>query len=537
MNLENFLYHLHFDTENARPSDLEVDWEDAPLPYKLYRGQPVISLPEDVSLSLIDQTVSQEMTLPQLGAWLWYSYGLIQISQSLLVTTTSADADSESFLPLVMKRRPVPSGGGLYPSELYVYLKLSSVPPGLYHYDVAHHRLVQLREGNFDHVLNRALGGSCPVHACFGVAFVSIYFWKNFFKYDEFSYRLQGLDAGVLLGQLQEMANQLGVTTAVHYQFLDKAMNALLGLSADQESVYAVLPLSLQTEEERHSNSLAQWTEREKGVLASELTRALPEQKHVQVIRSKRMRQYPALLQMNEAAMQPSTHAFRRYSDQAESKRPRRSDERILLPRLQKPSYDLAEYCRERFSPEMDFIRRKTDQNQVARIMEMTMSALSYGNDLGGNQEAAWRRLSLFVSIHQVEGMKDGAYAYEPLEHALYPIVYGDLRARLQEGMTLDNVNLYQVPLCFHVVGKRDHLINQLGFRGYRIQQMEAGIVVHHLLLAAFTCGMGGHPLLGFDVENCDDLYNLASEGETCLIQIPVGHYRPRARFQTGLHG
>ncbi|QDS34291.1 SagB family peptide dehydrogenase [Brevibacillus brevis] len=535
MSLENFLYRLHFDTENSRPSDLEVDWGDAPLTYKLYRGLSVIPLPEDMPLSLVDQTVSQEMSLPQLGAWLWYSYGLIQISQSLL-TTTSADAGSESFLPLVTNRRAVPSGGGLYPSELYVYLKLSSIPSGLYHYDVAHHRLVQLREGNFDHVLSRALGGSCPVHACFGVAFVSIYFWKNFFKYDEFSYRLQGLDAGVLLGQLQEMANQLGVTTAVHYQFLDRAMNALLGLSADQESVYAVVPLSLQIEGERHSHSVAQWTERGEKT-ASELIRELPEQQHVQVMRSKRMRQYPALLQMNEAAMQESTHSFTRYSDQLESKWPRRSDERILLPRMQKPSYDLAQYCRERFSPEVDFIRRKTDQNQVARIMEMTMNALSYGNDLGKNQEVAWRRLSLFVSIHQVEGIQDGAYAYEPLEHALYPIVYGDFRARLQDGMTLDNVNLYQVPLCFHVVGTRDHLINQLGYRGYRIQQMEAGIVVHQLLLAAFTCGMGGHPLLGFDVENCDDLYNLETEEKTCLIQIPVGYYRPRARLQGGLHG
>lgn len=535
MSLENFLYRLHFDIENARSNDLEVDWGDAPLTYKVYRGLPVIPLPEDVPLSLVDQTVSQEMSLPQLGAWLWYSYGLIQISQSLL-TTTSADAESESFLPLVTNRRPVPSGGGLYPSELYVYLKLSSIPSGLYHYDVAHHRLVQLHEGNFDHVLSRALGGSCPVHACFGVAFVSIFFWKNFFKYDEFSYRLQGLDAGVLLGQLQEMANQFGVTTAVHYQYLDRAINALLGLSADQESVYAVVPLSLQAEGERHWHSPAPWTERGEET-ASELIRALPEQKHVHVMRSKRMRQYPALLQMNEAAAQESTHAMRRYSDHFESKETRRFDERILLPRLEKPTYDLAQYCRERFSPEMDFVRKKTNQNQVARIVEMTMSALSYGNDLGNNQEAAWERLSLLVSIHQVEGLQDGAYAYEPMEHALYPIVYGDVRARLQDGMTLDNVNLYQVPLCFHVAGKRDHLINQLGFRGYRIQQMEAGIVVHHLLLAAFTCGMGGHPLLGFDVENCDDLYNLETEEKTCLIQIPVGHYRPRARFQTGLHG
>lgn len=535
MSLENFLYRLHFDTENARPSDLEVDWGDAPLTYKLYRGLPVIPLPAEVPLSLVDQTVSQEMSLPQLGAWLWYSYGLTQISQSLL-TTTSADAGFESFLPLVTNRRPVPSGGALYPSELYVYLKLSSIPPGLYHYDVAHHRLVQLREGNFDHFLSRALGGSCPVQACFGVAFVSIYFWKNFFKYDEFSYRLQGLDAGVLLGQLQEMGNQFGVTTAVHYQFLDRAINTLLGLSDDQESVYAVVPLSLQTGGERHSHSSSQWTERGE-VTASELIRELPEQKYVQVMRSKRMRKYPSLLQINQAAMQESTHSFAHDSDELESQWSRRSDERILLPRLQKPSYDLVQYCRERFSPEMDFIRRKTDQDQVARIMEMTMSALLYGNDLGKNLEAVPRRLSLFVSIHQVEGIQDGAYAYDPLEHALYPIVYGDLRARLQDGMTLDNVNLYQVPLCFHVVGNRDHLINQLGFRGYRIQHLEAGIVVHQLLLAAFTCGMGGHPLLGFDVENCDDLYNLKTEEKTCLIQIPVGHYRPRARFQGVLHG
>ena len=38
-------------------------------------------------------------------------------------------------------RRFVPSGGALYPNELYVYLKLEDIPMGIYHYDVAHHRL------------------------------------------------------------------------------------------------------------------------------------------------------------------------------------------------------------------------------------------------------------------------------------------------------------------------------------------------------------------------------------------------------------
>ena len=39
-------------------------------------------------------------------------------------------------------RRFVPSGGALYPNELYVYVKLDDIPNGIYHYDVAHHRLI-----------------------------------------------------------------------------------------------------------------------------------------------------------------------------------------------------------------------------------------------------------------------------------------------------------------------------------------------------------------------------------------------------------
>ncbi|BCJ85693.1 hypothetical protein skT53_06780 [Effusibacillus dendaii] len=43
MSLEAFLQKLHFDPDNIRPRDWEVDWEDAPLTYKLYRGLPVFS--------------------------------------------------------------------------------------------------------------------------------------------------------------------------------------------------------------------------------------------------------------------------------------------------------------------------------------------------------------------------------------------------------------------------------------------------------------------------------------------------------------
>ena len=128
------------------------------------------------------------------------------------------------------KRRFVPSGGALYPNELYVYLKIEDLPAGVYHYDVAHHRLVLLREGNFDSYIARALGNRCDISACFGTVFVSTMFWKNFFKYNNFAYRLQGLDAGVLIGQLLEVAKRFGFASGVYFQFLDRAINHLLGL-------------------------------------------------------------------------------------------------------------------------------------------------------------------------------------------------------------------------------------------------------------------------------------------------------------------
>ncbi|GAV12994.1 hypothetical protein PBN151_2927 [Paenibacillus sp. NAIST15-1] len=97
--------------------------------------------------------------------------------------------------------------------------------------------------------------------------------------------------------------------------------------------------------------------------------------------------------------------------------------------------------------------------------------------------------------------------------------------------MSLPNINLFQVPLSFHVAGKRSFYQSQLGKRGYRIQQMEAGMLVHRLLLAASALGMGGRPLLGFDANSSDALYGTASRDETGLIFIPVGPYRQRLRL------
>jgi hypothetical protein len=158
-----------------------------------------------------------------------------------------------------------------------------------------------------------------------------------------------------------------------------------------------------------------------------------------------------------------------------------------------------------------------------------------YRNDLDVLHQNHKPRVSLNVCLYNVEGIPNGAYQYDSTSHVLRQVYLGDHRLLLQSGMSLNNVNLLQVPICVHVTGVKDYYKNALGYRGYRIQQMEAGMLVQRLLLLAAASGMGGHPLLGYDSNLCDELYQMAPQGKTSLIQIPLGPYRPRPWLMGGL--
>ena len=522
MILDEFLHNLHFDIEKASIANWEVDWEDKPLPYKLYRGLPVVPFSLEIPMTLEGLKEPFMPDLCKIGHFLWYAFGLTQFSQSVF----SLDATDHSDV-MQSYRRFAPSGGALYPNELYVYLKIEDLPIGVYHYDVAHHRLVLLREGNFDSYIARALGNRCDISACFGTVFVSTMFWKNFFKYNNFAYRLQGLDAGVLMGQLLEVSKVFGYETGVYFQFLDRALNHLLGLSEKEETVYSVIPLSVEP-----TIWSANGSESDRIVSAAELCRELTQIQPNHFVRSQRVKEYPMLIKLNEASILDSTTLF----PLIEAKENGSCEgQAVALPHAERLPYDLGSVCRRRFSPDMDFIMGKVSQFELGNLLHETTESFLYRNDLVAADQSHEPRVTLNVCLYNVEGIPNGAYHYDSNAHSLHQVHLGDHRLLLQSGMSLNNVNLLQVPLCIHVTGVKDYYKNELGYRGYRIQQMEAGMLVQRLLLSAGASGMGGHPLLGYDSNLCDELYKMVPQRKTSLIQIPIGPYRQRPWLMGGL--
>ncbi len=532
MQLDEFLYNLHFNIDAVRPVDVTVDWDDAPLPFKLYQGLPATGLPSEITLDLktTGSSARSDVKIQDIGDFFWYSYGLTQLCHTILPLV-----DGEERLNVVqMLRRYVPSGGALYPSELYAYLKVDGFTPGIYHYDVAHHCLIRLREGNFDDYLERALGHRCTLSPCFAVLFISTMFWKNFYKYNNFAYRLQGLDAGALIGQLLEVCEQVGYHASVYFQFIDRAVNHLLGLYEEEESVYAVIPLSLAKSNlpGEHTGLHTDDDVESAGTLCSEL----PALQHKYDLKSRNISGYPMLIQINEKSMFDSTRAFTQIP-KLRSGNSISAGSTVPLPNVEVPSYTFTDACRRRFSPGLDFVSGGVTLEQISALLRETNASSAYVNDLASDIEETGSRVAIAACVHGIEGLIDGAYIYDASSHVLRLLCEGDHRMQLQLGTSMPTVNLFQVPICFHLVGPREIYLKTFGYRGYRIQQMEVGMLLQRLLLRTAALELGGHPLLGYDEGVCDSIYHFGKQGQTCLIQVPVGRYRKTARFEGALFG
>lgn len=523
MNLDTFLHDLHFHPDKLRPPDWQVDWDNAPAISKIYDDFPIVPLSYDIPLSLENYTSPHVTDLQTISFFLWYVYGLTQICQIY-----DPQKNQSIHKHAQMIRRFAPSGGALYPNELYIYLKVAHLSQGLYYYDVAHHRLILLREGNFDHYMTQALGYRCDVTACCAIVFISTVFEKNFFKYHNFSYRLHGLDTGVLMGQLLEVAKRFDFESGVFFQFLDSAVNHLLGLNEQEESTYSIIPLS--KIHEKHW--FAPNPEPKQHVEAADLCNQIPPIRSIHQTHSSSTS--PMIRKITEASSIPSTRCFRQTQENTSQLG---SNHGYALTKIKPDHYDFLSVCQQRYSPGMDFAMKQVEEQQLAQLLQETSASYVYRNDLDMATNTHNNRVSLSCCLYNVNNVPNGVYLYDRLTHMLSAKRLGDYRASLQQAMSVHNINMYQVPLCFHIIGEQHHLKSTWGYRGYRIQQMEAGMLLQRLLLVASSLNLGGHPLLGFDAKYCDEIYQINETNQTCLIQIPVGPYHRFTRLSGNLHG
>jgi SagB-type dehydrogenase family enzyme len=165
--------------------------------------------------------------LGQLGTVLHAAYG---------VTHLGGPGDPQQL-------RTVPSGGALYPLELYAVLaRVREVEPGLYHLDPLRHVLEVLSLGPSPlaslldaSIYPEVVGGSAATLLVTGM------FWRSRFKYGLRGYRFALLEAGHVVQNILLMSVALGLAATPLGGFYDRSVDELLQIDGVNESVlYAV---------------------------------------------------------------------------------------------------------------------------------------------------------------------------------------------------------------------------------------------------------------------------------------------------------
>lgn len=218
--------------------------ERASQPYKAYPGRKVISfhayennsLPSVEFFPLIQKRRSRRaytaysISLNELYHLFHFSYG---------ITGEAAIKGAEGH----WKYRAVPSGGALYPLELYVYLNCSALPKGIYHYRPDISALELVNENDFIVDLRKMLIAEPYVDLvkCSCVIFITSVMQRTLLKYGERGYRFIMYEVGFVSQQISLISEALGLSSCMIGSFVDDQVNDLLQADGVLETVQNVI--------------------------------------------------------------------------------------------------------------------------------------------------------------------------------------------------------------------------------------------------------------------------------------------------------
>ncbi len=516
-------------TKQMEPYNFVPNFYDQPSRFKIYFDVERVALSTNFPRSLASmadilervstpQSESRSLSTDELATILQFAHGALT---RRLKITWNHDAR-----PLAVYHaspfaygRGTPSGGGMYPTEIYWASGSSGkLVPGLYHYDNAHHALERLFTGDVTRQIQAALFEHPLAMKTDQFLLISLNFWKNSFKYNSFCYHVVTQDLGALLCSLRLLATGFHADLCPILWYRDEELNQLLGFEKEYESVFAAIPLTAKTQPSHADSDGSATTVAHRHPLVNKASFQLSKR----IIRFETNEKvHNATLITDEARPEPQQAFQACVNVPAEG-------ERVLLPAVDQSllQKDLLETFLQRRSSFGSFSARiPLSPTDLATLLYFGSAVRQYVSDLKpADGKPYFTRLMVF--INHVEGIEPGAYSYDQEQHCLIPVQKGDLTLVLQENYFLQNYNLAETGALIAIVGTVDDMLHVYGNRGYRILNAEVGMVVQGLYMASTAISVACGAALGFNNIALNTLLGLDGTKQKTLLFLMVGHER-----------
>jgi SagB-type dehydrogenase family enzyme len=488
----------------------EVDWSVAPGRYKAYPTARRAVLPWPPRRH-------GSQPADRLSALLWSVSGLTRLRWTHPGDPVTGRRTGGP--PSQVTLRPAPSGGALYPVEVYLATgEDPSLPFGLYHYDPAHHCVDLLRDGDHRAALIGLLtlpSGAVPDL----ILALAPVWWRNAFKYHEFGYRIMCQETGTLVAQTLAVAQPLGLTATVHLRYADEQVNSLLGLETFRESVTALLTLRQSAgRAEDNAREPNRAIERDRdcpGKPPASSRRPTPSYADLLIRPTAAAADPPPAIThllpvtaaLHAASMDPgpppppettdgASHAISLSGD---------TDPPILLPTAPIPlpaaNVDIAAGVPHRTSAPAGFHRRPIGCDALATILAAA----------GDNYPEELRdAVRLYCLALHVEGLSPGVSRYDSRDQVLLPITGAETVEPAIAGIRalMTWLAIREAAVALIPVGDPEAEVARYGDRGYRLLQIATGIATQRAALAAAALGLGAR---------------LYSDGTTDAIDTALG--------------
>jgi SagB-type dehydrogenase family enzyme len=478
-----------------------LDWENQPLPFKIYRTLDPVALPQDLPSSGVPALAAVAAVNPPAGA-----APIPPLSMPLLASLLYFSAG-------VTKRKQYPGGemlfraaactGALYHIELYLVCgDLPELQAGVYHFGPGDFALRCLRRGDYRELVAQATGGEPAVAATPLTVVCTSTFWRNAWKYRARAYRHCFWDAGTIVANLLAVSAAHAVPAKVVMGFVDEPVNRLLGLDTEREVALALVTLG-------HAPRVQPGP-----------PPALEPLRLDTVPLSNKEVDYPAIRAMHAASTLP---------DEAEA----------AAWRGRTPAHEWGPPTGELFplrplstaeaptDTVEQVILRRGSSRRFARVpisfaqLSTLLSRATGGVPADFLEPPGATLNDLYLVVNAVDDLPSGAYVFRRHERALELLRHGAFRrdagylGLMQEIPADASVDVFFLTDLQAVLGR-------FGNRGYRAAQFEAGLIGGKLYLAAYAQRLGASGLTFFD-DDVTRFFAPHAAGKSVMFLVALG--------------
>ena len=490
--------------ESIRTNRHYLDWDNQPIPLKIYSKLEPIPLPQHLSSSGMTALEAISNSDASLRDQVVPS---IQILAEILYLSAG-----------ITRRRSYPGGemlfraaactGALYHIDLYLVCgELPDLQAGVYHFGPQDFALRQLRVGDYRDILVEASGREPAIANAPVIIVCASTYWRNAWKYQSRAYRHCYWDTGTILANLLAAAIGRHTPARIVLGFIDDAVDRLLSLDPVREGVTAIVALGNMPAQAKGSSTAVAPLEFETAPL------------------SKTEIDYPAIRAMHEASSLESKEevadwrAMINSSTRAKSQSTTSNERLIALPSLSDAEIprDTIEEVIQRRGSTREFSRESITFERFSTMLDRATRGIPF--DFLHPEEPPIN--DLYLIVHAVDDLSPGAYVFHRESNSLELLKEGDFRRDAGYlGLGQEIPADCSVDVFFLVDLNR--VLERFGNRGYRAAQLEASVIGGKLYLAAYAQRLGASGLTFFDDE-VTEFFSPHATGKSVMFLLALG--------------